>query len=107
MVRILMSGSQAALSNSAGCGADSVVSAAGEGFGVESLQIQNVIEEVNAEDGCAHPGLVLNSALSAVPQAATVLGRSASCGALSPLPCAWPSLRPAKVMAARSQAYGR
>jgi hypothetical protein len=74
---------------------------------VESLQIQNVIEEVNAEDGCAHPGLVLNSALPAVPQAATVLGRSASCTVPASLPCAWPALRPAKVMAAHGRAYGR
>jgi hypothetical protein len=83
------------------------VSAVGEGFGVEFLRIQNVIEEVDAEDGCAHPGLVLNSALSAVPQAAAVLGRSASCNVPASSSCAWPSLRPAKVLAAHSQVYER
>ena len=74
---------------------------------MESLQIQHVIEEVNAEDGRVNPGSVLNSALFAAAWATTILGRSASCNVPAPLPCAWPSLRPARVVAVHSQAYGR
>lgn len=83
------------------------MSAAGEGFGVESLQIHNAIEEAHAEDGWAHPGLVPNPALPTVPKAATVPGRAASCNVPASSSGARPSLRLAKIMAVHSRVSGR